>query len=126
MPGANRPPIPSVSPCLRLLRVKRRRPRGSSPRKARKPAPSDAEGDWKFSLRTSIGPTPEIHVKREDDQYRIRRSIFQTAFCVPRSGFPRIPWSATPRRPSPKSVTSIDPSTDSVKYQSRAHAEIMI
>ncbi len=52
----------------------------------------DAEGNWKFSLRTSIGPSPEIFAKREDGQYRARRVIFQTAFRVPRSGFPRAPW----------------------------------
>ena len=56
MPGANQPLIPSVPLCLRPLRVKRRRPEGTSPPKARKPAPPDAEGDWKFSLRAFHRP----------------------------------------------------------------------
>ena len=72
------PPVPQIFP-------HRRSPREAKPRKARKPAPPDAEGDWKFSLRTSIGPTPEIHMNRKDGQYRIRWGLSPQRLAEPSS-----------------------------------------
>ena len=74
-------------------------------REPRKPAPPDAEGDWKFSLRTSIAPSPEINVLREDRQYRARREIFQLLSVSREAGFRvlRGENSEAPRRHAVKS-----------------------
>ena len=54
------------------------------------------------TLSTSIGPTPQYNVG--GSPVPGPKGIFQTAFRVPRSGFPRDRWSTTPMRPSPQSV----------------------